>query len=219
MRPSLQRLPVVLSSLLWFALPADAAPVVWHVAGQVIEVTNAPSSLTDLGVEAGTPYTAIVVLESETPDANPSPDFGSYDGTPLSMSFSAASYLASAGPVEEFSSVFVNLGEQAFLASLGPNGAGDIFADPFLFMRVQAVAGTFPTDALPLVPVPIGDLIPPGGSPFGGTLFVVSGGSEAGAVQILASVTSWVTVPEPGIAFVLALALGSFLLVRSSRAI
>jgi hypothetical protein len=200
---------LALMSVLWFVWPADAAPVIWHVQGEVIEVTNAPSSLTSLGVEAGTPYTAIVVLESDASDSNLSPEFGSYDGASLAMDFTAAGYHASAGPIEEFSSVFVNVDQQAFLASMGPNGLGDLFSDPFLLMRVQAVPGTFLSDAMPLVPVPIDDLIPPGGSPFGGTVFVVSGNTEAGQVQILANIYSWVSVPEPEVVSVLAVAIAA----------
>jgi hypothetical protein len=206
------------------ATTANAAPVIWALEGQVENVYSIGGdpdvpvddpALTALGVVPGAPFTATIIVEPTTPDSDPSPDFASFVDGVLAMSFSAGSYSVSAGLGATFSQLVVNVDEQLMIANIIGPGPASIFNPVFGFEVVADVPGTF-SDAMPIDPPPLASLHPfdLADPLFGfGTSFAI-----LHDVQIRSSLTSWVLVPEPGLAALLVAAFAGILAVRSHSA-
>jgi hypothetical protein len=126
------------------------------------------------------------------------------------MTFSAGSYYVSSGPSSVGSQLALNVTSQLLLVLMLPNSGSDgILTNPSLGLEVFAsVPGTFPSDAMPVVPPPLADLSPYGP---GGTYFGLFGFDEGQLVQVRSEITSWVMVPEPPPAAVIVAALAGLL--------
>ena len=211
----------VVLAVVFLGAEAKAAPVVWQLEGHVEGVYSLGGVLVDdpqlsaLGVVPGASFTATIVVEAATPDADSSTNFASFADGVLAMSFSAGSYSVSVGAGAAYSQLSVNVAEQAMIANMYAPGTPSMF-NPILGLEVVAdVPGTF-TDAMPVDPPPLANLHPFDlNDPFFGfgTSFAV-----LAEEQIRGSLTRWARVPEPEVAWLALAALaGLGLRLRPGR--
>jgi hypothetical protein len=208
-------------STLLVARASNAAPFTWEFEGRVAAIVAGESStpvadpgLSSLAVAVGTPFTARFTIEALTPDANPDPDFGSYDRAVLSVEYSAGALHKGAGPetITFHVGAAVAPGFEWFTA-YGESSALEtgFFANPIIGLEIQPqVDGVFPSDALPIEPVPLSALHSFGFDPssvygWGTDLVVIARGTTISSVEIRNEITSWVLLPEPSALVFLAL--------------
>ncbi|HKC51217.1 MAG TPA: hypothetical protein VKF60_10530 [Myxococcota bacterium] len=199
---------------LWlFASIAEAAPVVWHLEGEIAEVLvgcctgpiGQPANdevLTTLGVTPGTPWVATIIVDPEVPDADPLAEYARYPGGVLAMEFQAGAYHASLGSTPPDANVYVSTATESMLVNGAPHdGPADVFTNPLIGLEVLAlVAGTFPSTAMPSDPPALANLYPYGPETVGfgyGTDFMIIGQGTHTAVEIRGAITLWARVPEP----------------------
>lgn len=220
----------LLGAGLLLAGSSRAAVVTWEIEGVVQGVFTygqpqppppgeaGDPILTSLGVTVGAPSHLRLSIDTTASDFDADPNRGAYLRAVLAYEYSAGDYhvaleASPRGGVVVFNarSEFGGAYPEGMVAGAGSGSAlTDLYANPSVFMQlIASVPGTFADTSLPIEPSPLENFYPfgpVGPFPFG-SYFELHGDSSLGEpIQIANSLTSWVVVPEPGLAVLLGMA-------------
>ena len=176
---------------------ASAALVTWVFEGEVSEVQSwgtTLETLSSLGVEAGSPFSGLLVFESTTPDTYVDADddpyaWGDYLGaiTTFDITIGSLQHVLPPDAPENDIDVVPALGQ--VLAYGQGSGDHSLLVDPWLILYLRATPWVYPTsDDLPLEPPDVSALL---------NEFQIEVTGNDGS--ILGTLTRLEAVPEPSL--------------------